>query len=183
MKADTSKHLISIHALLAESDINRNIANGQSKKFLSTLSLRRATSQSSAKSTPEEAFLSTLSLRRATVKNASTSLDIFISIHALLAESDPGKNLINGIRLIFLSTLSLRRATLGARRRHTHNLTFLSTLSLRRATGQPFTHYIANNISIHALLAESDPLLCSALCCGSISIHALLAESDKGGRS
>ena len=62
---------ISIHALLAESDhsrrsrkqrhqnfyprspcgerLNRNVANGQSKKFLSTLSLRRATPEGPAK--------------------------------------------------------------------------------------------------------------------------------------
>ena len=78
--------------------------------FLSTLSLRRATS---AKSTPEEAykyfyprspcgerlekvpadvyyqaFLSTLSLRRATRVTMDSSLESNISIHALLAESD-----------------------------------------------------------------------------------------------
>ena len=35
-------------------------------------------------------FLSTLSLRRATVKNARSCLNILISIHALLAESDNG---------------------------------------------------------------------------------------------
>ena len=56
-------------------------------------------------------FLSTLSLRRATRHNTQDAAPIRISIHALLAESDvlafvelkaPGK---------FLSTLSLRRAT------------------------------------------------------------------------
>ena len=35
-------------------------------------------------------FLSTLSLRRATVKLFRQNYECFISIHALLAESDPG---------------------------------------------------------------------------------------------
>ena len=78
---------ISIHALLAESDakilantmlhfdfyprspcgerrINRNIANSE-RKFLSTLSLRRATIMQNVIFMPGK-FLSTLSLRRAT---------------------------------------------------------------------------------------------------------------------
>ena len=38
---------------------------------------------------------------------------ISISIHALLAESDPGKVREVEPGLVFLSTLSLRRATLG----------------------------------------------------------------------
>ena len=78
---------------------------------------------------------------------------------------------------------------------------FLSTLSLRRATTQMQAAFKGPEISIHALLAESD----SSACCGvrrkynfyprspcgerplryseqsappNISIHALLAESD-----
>ena len=58
---------------------------------------------------------------------------------------------------------------------------FLSTLSLRRATQA--ANGLANappEISIHALLAESDGHTCniSANCLCRISIHALLAESD-----
>ena len=78
----------------------------------------------------------------------------------------------------FLSTLSLRRATLNQippRRFHYHFYprspcgerlvalivsllvsTFLSTLSLRRATRTGLTCGDGQNISIHALLAESD---------------------------
>ena len=59
---------------------------------------------------------------------------------------------------------------------------FLSTLSLRRATGLGVGLYLVTEISIHALLAESDswtenegPSFC-------ISIHALLAESDNDAR-
>ena len=57
----------------------------------------------------------------------------FISIHALLAESDICVNKIPYQRKIFLSTLSLRRATMHALI-FTNLMLFLSTLSLRRAT-------------------------------------------------
>ena len=123
-------------------------------RFLSTLSLRRATPRVTV-NTWQKVFLSTLSLRRAT----------FLSYKVLLA-------------MPFLSTLSLRRATpvsrcyhkciqnfyprspCGERRlpicKYGLPLIFLSTLSLRRATviGQMTIHTI--HISIHALLAESD---------------------------
>ena len=84
--------IISIHALLAESDGGGLLSYFGKIIFLSTLSLRRAT-QSSAKSTPEEAYFYPRSpcgerqfLRRH--KNGQSS----ISIHALLAESDQEKN-------------------------------------------------------------------------------------------
>ena len=56
---------------------------------------------------------------------------------------------------------------------------FLSTLSLRRATTETIiiTRPI-NDISIHALLAESDWQRGSRITYVEISIHALLAESD-----
>ena len=102
-------------------------------KFLSTLSLRRATADTKNTSF-HKLFLSTLSLRRATHnrrvnlfrfknfyprspcgerphRSASSLPSISISIHALLAESD---TIVNNIILVpgkFLSTLSLRRAT------------------------------------------------------------------------
>ena len=56
---------ISIHALLAESDWSSRQATVHTWKFLSTLSLRRATPGERHASTQQE-FLSTLSLRRAT---------------------------------------------------------------------------------------------------------------------
>ena len=58
---------------------------------------------------------------------------------------------------------------------------FLSTLSLRRATRANRLADTPPQISIHALLAESDAF--SQSCAKStpeISIHALLAESDVG---
>ena len=55
---------------------------------------------------------------------------------------------------------------------------FLSTLSLRRATEVLYGQNRTKSISIHALLAESDPGQSALVHGGSISIHALLAESD-----
>ena len=60
--------------------------------------------------------------------------------------------------------------------------TFLSTLSLRRATLPPTLAGVNFEISIHALLAESDLLYCFSSFFYLISIHALLAESDIAGR-
>ena len=103
--------VISIHALLAESD-------------LSHFSTRRGLL----------AFLSTLSLRRATnVGTNSAGLNV-ISIHALLAESDGIPSGGTGGVDAFLSTLSLRRATTWQRGSRITYVEFLSTLSLRRAT-------------------------------------------------
>ena len=83
----------------------------------------------------------------------------------------------------FLSTLSLRRATCLCGGRVTRP-SFLSTLSLRRATRHLIAQRIDHsNISIHALLAESDVgLLTHNGHPQYISIHALLAESDRHNR-
>ena len=101
---------ISIHALLAESDTTITIICIALKKFLSTLSLRRATDTSSLMQCQVK-FLSTLSLRRATARRESRQQPAGISIHALLAESDEPATRRNNKNNIFLSTLSLRRAT------------------------------------------------------------------------
>ena len=145
---------ISIHALLAESDAIDKWDKNDFYKFLSTLSLRRATVIAS-RVYEGIRFLSTLSLRRATVNPYKLTMIFGISIHALLAESDSNACCAATISRLFLSTLSLRRAT----------------------------YYLAdygNNvaISIHALLAESDYIRSNVPNFSSISIHALLAESD-----
>ena len=170
--------MISIHALLAESD--------HTYTYLSILFLdfyprspcgeRRSHYRCSG---PFKRFLSTLSLRRATIKPIFSKINtrdfyprspcgerhthpvtvficIIISIHALLAESDVVSTLKLANAVLFLSTLSLRRATSAPRitptasrnfyprspcgerqtelDRTTSKITFLSTLSLRRAT-------------------------------------------------
>ena len=100
---------ISIHALLAESDLLTLLMGAILITFLSTLSLRRATcimtittctvsflsTLSLRRATTldclramRELFLSTLSLRRATRNGLAMRWNTCISIHALLAESD-----------------------------------------------------------------------------------------------
>ena len=109
---EVRKDDISIHALLAESDSIELAPAGIAIKFLSTLSLRRATTIAFDMAPYMVArFLSTLSLRRATLRGCPASSrrryfyprspcgerpvghqkqnGVFrISIHALLAESD-----------------------------------------------------------------------------------------------
>ena len=126
--------VISIHALLAESDLNFHHRRPCCFQFLSTLSLRRAT-----------VFVCVICQRLA------------ISIHALLAESDYRPGPFQLSRTEFLSTLSLRRATRSAPEQLRTVRVFLSTLSLRRATARGRDRAPAAAISIHALLAESDP--------------------------
>ena len=110
---------ISIHALLAESDLGRGEVVRRMSKFLSTLSLRRATSIGTLRTVSVRnfyprspcgerlggmsdkligsVFLSTLSLRRATCRNGQSIKHRHISIHALLAESD----IVMAVRLMF----------------------------------------------------------------------------------
>ena len=102
--------MISIHALLAESDQAANSLADAPPQFLSTLSLRRATRAENHANSQQE-FLSTLSLRRATNAHPETRRPYAISIHALLAESDSIPFIRSSAVCIFLSTLSLRRAT------------------------------------------------------------------------
>ena len=169
---------ISIHALLAESDLNGRLG-AVHNAFLSTLSLRRATrSGHIGKARGEHFYPRSPCGERPHYDNYNLHC-VEISIHALLAESDCQRIGIRVDKTQFLSTLSLRRATpaehhassqqeflstLSLRRatpldqhRSCPQCQFLSTLSLRRATRIKFQLYFVNQISIHALLAESDP--------------------------
>ena len=194
--------MISIHALLAESDRQNPGKHYVAFRFLSTLSLRRATLSVMYHNNLALSFLSTLSLRRAT----RPGLTRYYPGRNFYPRSPCGERrsgclLTMDTPYIFLSTLSLRRATPHSRRSRKQRHPFLSTLSLRRATLQLFLYYQDNTISIHALLAESDlktpcvrlsiDVFLSTLSLrratlrvvdGSkssiISIHALLAESD-----
>ena len=169
-------NIISIHALLAESDSSNFLPPLGPPYFYprSPCGERRCEPWPPHRTTQ---FLSTLSLRRATSAQAAFPPGECISIHALLAESDAAMAAMAftaayfyprspcGERLCpddkqadfcqFLSTLSLRRATalFGTT---TSAAQFLSTLSLRRATFQCSHGAALLHISIHALLAESD---------------------------
>ena len=122
-------------------------------------------------------FLSTLSLRRATTCNLLDAHRVKISIHALLAESDPGKvsSVLPGLDFYPRSPCGERqysrsggqeasyfypRSPCGERPPsvflHCTTYLFLSTLSLRRATQWEGMKSLSEVISIHALLAESD---------------------------
>ena len=169
--------IISIHALLAESDISSKTAEMAKTSFLSTLSLRRATS----------AF-------------SSEGDQLIISIHALLAESDSATSAASSCRMHFYP-----RSPCGERLLPDLSMETLRYFYPRSPCGERLLELIPLTdpapISIHALLAESDrappynlmihhiflstlslrratPQLYSILCCDSISIHALLAESD-----
>ena len=100
-----------------------------------------------------------------------------ISIHALLAESD-----VRWCAHALHKMYFYPRSPCGERRRTVAPVTatnrFLSTLSLRRATEPAFFLGCEDVISIHALLAESDPACPPPTFHAVISIHALLAESD-----
>ena len=103
-------------------------------------------------------------MRRATPGRAPLSRVIGISIHALLAESDPcrTKHSANSKDYFY------PRSPCGERRTFTAFCVdypkFLSTLSLRRATRNGSTYGDGQNISIHALLAESDGLIFFQVC-------------------
>ena len=124
---------VSIHALLAESDLGK-------------IDTRRSI----------QMFLSTLSLRRATVTRVARTPTTVVSIHALLAESDFSH--LRGVRKLFkfLSTLSLRRATIVKMRIQVFNTSFYPRSPCGERPPRGRSVLLNNQVSIHALLAESD---------------------------
>ena len=123
---------ISIHALLAESDYDTLAVVDNLQKFLSTLSLRRATSDRSAVHTGRAISIHAL-LAESDLGIAPLCQAVIISIHALLAESDPVTY-------------------------HTVNVLDPISIHALLAESDGDAWYIMRKcaISIHALLAESD---------------------------
>ena len=123
--------VISIHALLAESDRNQG-KRGQ----IQAISIHALLAESDEQSSSYNAYLE-------------------ISIHALLAESDWRTCAACTAKQYFYP-----RSPCGERlayfQPHALSVLFLSTLSLRRATGALKHVHQTEEISIHALLAESD---------------------------
>ena len=116
--------------------------------------------------------------------NASGIHTHWISIHALLAESDLPRPTPCPSRGRFLSTLSLRRATRTGYQGRADRPHFYPRSPCGERPAGPDRQGAGPGISIHALLAESDRFTISAHCLDSrISIHALLAESDPFLRS
>ena len=114
------KRVISIHALLAESDIQWEGMKSLSEvEFLSTLSLRRATFSAGREYDTEGYFYPRSPCGERHGRVNLLRFKRVISIHALLAESDiqwEGMKSLSEVE--FLSTLSLRRATFSAGREY-----------------------------------------------------------------
>ena len=149
--------VISIHALLAESDFMFSVVFYLENIFLSTLSLRRATTCGGGwNEQPRYFYPRSPCGERHHLQRLLYEATSYISIHALLAESDqpstPGKPTVKGISIHALLAESDRlepfyttprfyfypRSPCGERPECTSFApkpkTFLSTLSLRRAT-------------------------------------------------
>ena len=193
---------ISIHALLAESDSTTIITICIAPRFLSTLSLRRATPPSITPAASRRNFYPRSPCGERPYDGLIASANFCISIHALLAESDNRYGRPIDVQLVFLSTLSLRRATISCITAEMVKTSFLSTLSLRRATesrsnilktsqyfyprspcGERLSDLLIVTVALDDFYPRSP--------CGErqiqdagahlhilISIHALLAESD-----
>ena len=145
---------ISIHALLAESDCENSPQIKTSSISIHAL-LAESDSRRVLGFVDPDISIHALLAESDMSFSVTRYRPIPISIHALLAESDLG-NVVAGLRTSkFLSTLSLRRAT-GKVKVVEPGLAFLSTLSLRRATAIGRWGTAWRDISIHALLAESD---------------------------
>ena len=147
--------MISIHALLAESDgdlyplgdglnnfyprspCGERLDGGRALDLRGGISIHAllAESDSSDRRAKMDGLISIHALLAESdvLTYADGTVEIVISIHALLAESDPSRPPASRLLQPFLSTLSLRRAT-----------------APQQENGQAAT------ISIHALLAESD---------------------------
>ena len=161
--------------------MNKTTLNSQKEKH-STLSLRRATVRWKGNRT-NPLFLSTLSLRRAT----SLAYNQLHYSKYFYPRSPCGERRQPAPRTpsttLFLSTLSLRRATQDRGAYFIERL-FLSTLSLRRATNlcisiiQLIQHFYPRSPCGERLV----PVHIGQQCV-EISIHALLAESDQSRRA
>ena len=147
--------MISIHALLAESDAIVLWIAKQGRDFYprSPCGERHLPGKIIKK---EQNFYPRSPCGERRVHYDNYNLHCVISIHALLAESDCFFCVKLLLQLIFLSTLSLRRATAPNRRPCPHSRNFYprspcgERLPLK---SESLTTYL---ISIHALLAESD---------------------------
>ena len=151
-----SLRIISIHALLAESDGGRCPPRHRHGRFLSTLSLRRATSTRTATQSPPLNFYprSPCGERQTGADTAASNASI--SIHALLAESDAYLHVTPSQIVEFLSTLSLRRATCQRWQLCCADRDFYPRSPCGERLSMDALESYLINISIHALLAESD---------------------------
>ena len=125
--------IISIHALLAESDVVAVVVILSTGKFLSTLSLRRATGNPARRPIGRRHFYPRSPCGERRCQADKICKPVVISIHALLAESDRPLSALYSVNRYFYP-----RSPCGERQTVFVSTTgfslFLSTLSLRRAT-------------------------------------------------
>ena len=194
-----AEKVISIHALLAESDGGVTGGGSQVRNHFYPRSPCGERLNKRCKFNGDNRISIHALLAESDIASSILLLSLFISIHALLAESDvhiaehasPGGISIHALLAesdqcgsvlvcqpeIFLSTLSLRRATKAPLWTATAT-EFLSTLSLRRATlptvrcvlGRTFLSTLSLRRATQTVKDDKGRV--------SISIHALLAESD-----
>ena len=152
-----------------------------STAFLSTLSLRRATDTESARDRPKE-FLSTLSLRRATCILHHLQRLLYVSIHALLAESDIPLALLCRLKLSFYP-----RSPCGERPQLASYFCQRLSFYPRSPCGErPLKKLLLKRllvVSIHALLAESDACItiitiCTVLFLSTLSLRRATSKDE-----
>ena len=124
---------ISIHALLAESDLWATCGPAGGRTFLSTLSLRRATKEKPRQTRTDTNFYPRSPCGERPLLSSFIIVYAKISIHALLAESDRLKMPCVKLSIISIHALLAESDEPTAGRNNKNNI-FLSTLSLRRAT-------------------------------------------------
>ena len=110
--------LISIHALLAESDLQRNQHQREQKDISIHALLAESDGHVQYCIRAREISIHALLAESDSDQGASNQKARQISIHALLAESDVMDTLILANTMLFLSTLSLRRATNRGHQKH-----------------------------------------------------------------
>ena len=149
--------MISIHALLAESDGGVQSSCFGKIIFLSTLSLRRATRYGRPVDV-QLVFLSTLSLRRATSMGGHAQR-FFSNFYPRSPCGERPTTAGCCLQIIlFLSTLSLRRATVAQGAFAGYKMNFYPRSPCGERLADRYEMGIIRQISIHALLAESDGL-------------------------
>ena len=169
---------ISIHALLAESD-HIHAPNRRPYRYFYPRSPCGERPWGAAPPSPPKAFLSTLSLRRATSAHQHQGRQNPISIHALLAESDRFRASLSAVLTISIHALLAESDFFNAVQ-IIIVIAFLSTLSLRRATGAIVQlQCILGDFYPRSPCGERQNPLKLAQASFIISIHALLAESDE----
>ena len=133
MTANARYRLISIHALLAESDGYRPASWSDFRDFYPRSPCGERRYNSGLRAYFHHISIHAL-LAESDTQTGNSEGNSNISIHALLAESDPRRLATVDSAQVFLSTLSLRRATCFQFSPCPLLYGFLSTLSLRRAT-------------------------------------------------